>query len=317
MDRPQRVVVSGPTSFIGSAVTKALLNNGCEVFGLVRKTSKARNMLPRHPRFHEISCDISETEIWTEAIQHADIFYHFAWSGPGVAGRADVNVQRQNLLNSLECIRASAKLGVGRFVFAGSQAEYGKVDGIVTEMTPCNPVLQYGKSKFLISQEAPGIAREMGMEYVHTRIFSVYGPYDHPYTLIPSCIRCFLSGQTIELSPCTQKWNFLHVRDTASALVHLGDCDLRGRESVVVNVAGTDTRILKDFVEEIHRLCGNKGFCAYGSRQIEEQPVDNWPDISLLQSLIDWEPKVSFTDGILELIEMNLKEMESEDECDC
>ena len=305
-----RVVVSGATSFLGSSVAEALLANGYEVCGLVRASSNARHFLPRHPRFHEISCDIAETALWTEAIGRADRFYHFAWGGPGMSGRADADLQYRNVLDTLACVRASKALGVRRFLFAGSQAEYGRVCGITTEQTPCDPILEYGKNKYRVYQRASRLAAELGMEYVHARIFSVYGPKDHPYTLIPVCIRGFLSGETIELSTCDQKWNFLHVRDAARALLLLGECDLQGRNSLAVNVASSDTRVLKSFVEQIHRLCGNRGSCAYGSRHTDEAPVDNWPDIGLLQSLIGVQEEVSFEDGIAELIEMNLREME-------
>ena len=305
-----RAVVSGATSFLGSSVAEALLANGYEVYGLVRTSSGARHFLPRHPRFYEISCDITETALWTEAIGRADCFFHFAWGGPGISGRADADLQYKNVLDTLECIHAAKALGVRRFLFAGSQAEYGKVRGITTEQTPCHPILEYGKNKYRVYQRASRLAGELGMEYVHARIFSVYGPKDHPYTLIPVCIRGFLSGETIQLSTCAQKWNFLHVNDAARALVRLGECDLHGCNPVVVNVASSDTRVLKSFVEEIHRLCGNRGSCAYGSRQVDEEPVDNWPDIGLLQSLIGVQKEVSFEDGIAELIEINLREME-------
>lgn len=306
--QPLRAVVSGATSFIGSAVVNALLANDYEVFGLVRRNSQARDMLLRHDSFHEVNCDIAETEIWTEAIGHADIFYHFAWGGPGAEGRANAQLQYRNALNTLECIRASAKIGVSRFLFAGSQAEYGVVSGITTEETPCNPILEYGKNKLYVCQQAPHIAEALGIEYIHARIFSVYGPKDHPYTLVPSCIRCFLTGDTMELSTCTQKWNFLHVRDAARILVLLGNCDLHGHGHIVVNVAGSDTRILRDFVEEIHALCGYKGRCAYGDRKGMERPVDNWPDIGRLRTLIDWNAEVPFQEGIKELIRNYLRE---------
>ena len=140
------------------------------------------------------------------------------------------------------------------------------------------------------------------MEYLHTRFFSVYGPNDHPYTLIPSCIRCFLAGETMELSKCRNMWNFLHVRDAAEAAVLLAECELSD-PAVVVNVAGPDTRILRSFVEEIYRLCGERGVCGFGMRRVSEKPVDNWPDTTRLHTLIDWSARISFEEGIKELIQ--------------
>lgn len=298
----QRIVVSGATSFIGSAVCRALLERGCQVYGLVRPGSAARDMLPVHPGFHEVSCELSDTQTWVGRIGRADTFFHFAWGGPGARGRADKVVQGQSAAFTLDCMRGAARLGIDRFFFSGSQAEYGPVYGMTTEDTPCRPILEYGKCKLRVCQTAPELARELGMTYVHARYFSVYGPNDHPYTLIPSCIRCFLSGGTMELSECTNKWNFLHVDDAAEASVRLAACDLP-EPAVVVNLAGSDTRILKEFVEEIHRLAGGAGHCAYGARKSIEQPVDNWPDIRRLQALTGWQPRIAFARGVGALIE--------------
>ncbi len=301
-----RVVVSGATSFLGSAVVKKLIENECEVYGIVRPSSSSRYMLPKSAQFHEILCDVSDTESWVRQIKNADTFLHFAWGGPGINGRSDSVVQRKSAENTFEALSAAKKLGVSRFFISGSQAEYGKVNGKIAEGTPCNPVLEYGRNKLLVSQEAPKIAMNYNMEYVHARFFSVYGPHDHPYALIPSCIRTFLADETMELSECSNLWNFLHVDDAAEAVLKLVECDLPTK-SVIVNVASTDTRILREFVEEIYHLCGERGECAFGARHVSEKPVDNWPDISRLKSIINWEPRIGFEEGITALIQEESK----------
>ena len=309
MRKLSRVVVSGATSFLGAAVIKKLLERNCEIFGIVRPDSKARNMLPNYPQFHEISCDICDTTAWLEAIGRADTFFHFAWGGPGIQGRADSVVQRQSADHTLAAVEAAVQLGVSRFFFSGSQAEYGRTKGKITENTPCSPILEYGKNKLAVCRTVTELAKKLGVEYVHGRFFSVYGPNDHPYTLVPSCIRAFLKDETIALSECTNLWNFLHVDDAAEAAVQLTECAL-DESSVIVNIAGSDTRILREYVEEIFRLCGEKGKCAFGARHVSEEPVDNWPDISRLQGLIDWQPRVAFEDGIKELIVQEKGRME-------
>ncbi|MDO4866004.1 MAG: NAD(P)-dependent oxidoreductase [Clostridia bacterium] len=306
----RRVVITGATSFIGSAVSRVLLDRGCQVYALVRPESAARKMLPTHPNFHEVTCDLADTKKWVGDIGSADVFFHFAWEGPGANGRADPDLQKKNVRLAVGCMHGAAELKAKRFLFSGSQAEYGAVfDRIMPEELPCHPVLEYGKGKVAVCQEATELMPRLGIEYVHMRFFSVYGPNDHPYTLVPSCIRCFLKGETIPLSECKNKWNFLHVEDAAEAAVRLAECKLESPVTIV-NVAGTDTRRLKDFVEEIHRLAGGRGECAYGARHSTERPVDNWPDISRLQRLTGWSPRVTFEQGISGLIAMEREEMD-------
>lgn len=308
MRKIKRAVVSGATSFLGSAVVRELLDNECEVYGIVRPESKSKHLLPQNDSFYEIPFDIAETDKWIGAIKHADTFFHFAWGGPGISGRSDAVIQGLSAENTFKAIDAAAQMGVTRFFISGSQAEYGKTNGRITEETPCNPILEYGKNKLRVCQQAPMIVKEHGMEYVHARFFSVYGPNDHPYTLIPSCIRAFLNNKVMEMTECSNKWNFLHVDDAARASVLLAECDL-AEPSVVVNLAGEDTRILREFVEEIYCLCGKKGKCEFGARHTTEEPVDNWPDIARLKGMIDWLPEVTFREGVLKLIQEEMSRM--------
>ena len=294
-------VVTGATSFLGSSVVNLLLQRGCTVYGLVRPESTSRANLPRDERFHEITTELSDTDRWIGAVGSADTFFHFAWGGPGVQGRANAAVQKQSAQNTMICLEAAACIGVTRFIFSGSQAEYGLVRGMTSETTPCAPISEYGKNKLEVCKKAPSAAAQHGMEYVHTRIFSIYGKNDHPYTLIPSCIRCFLENRTMELSSCQQLWNFLNVNDASEAIVRLAECAL-DTPSPVVNVAGEDTRPLWQFVEEIHRLTGGLGVCAYGARQGGDTSGDNWPDISYLKRLTGWNQQISFSEGVSELI---------------
>ena len=64
----KRVVVSGATSFLGSAVVKKLIALGCEVYGIVRPSSSARAWLPDDPKFHEVLCDFGNTEKWAREV---------------------------------------------------------------------------------------------------------------------------------------------------------------------------------------------------------------------------------------------------------
>ena len=59
----------------------------------------------------------------------------------------DENIQNNNYLNTLKAIEVASKLECKKFVFAGSQAEYGNVKEKRTCNTECNPFMVYGKYK--------------------------------------------------------------------------------------------------------------------------------------------------------------------------
>ena len=322
-----RVIVTGATSFIGRAVTKELLAGGHHVFAVVRPDSPGLPQLEmlapeadgKSGRKGECLTflpfalkDIRKLEscpalVPSSALKShsapkgmAELWLHLGWEGAGSANRQDPHVQARNIGYALDSLHTAARLGCARFLFCGSQAEYGIVDGIMGEEILCHPVSEYGKDKLEVCRRAGEDAKALGIDYIHARIFSVYGPGDHPWSLVSTCLDTFLKGGRMELGACTQQWNFLHVRDAARALTGLL---LAKVPAGVYNVAGEDTRTLKSFVEQMHRLCGEKGTCEYGKRPPNAEGVVSLvPDIRKLKEAAGFAQEISFEDGIREMI---------------
>ena len=294
-------VVTGGTSFIGAKLLEELLRSGAVCYALVRPESKRLPLLPRSDRLHIVKGNLNDPASWASIIPSCDVFFHFAWDGVGAEGRANPEIQRRNVEMALTCLRAAGRLGTKRFLFSGSQAEYGPRDGIITEETSCSPAIEYGRAKLQFLEEAKKLSQEMNIEYVHLRIFSVYGPGDHPWTLVSRCLRAFSNGEETPLSSCEQMWNFLHVEDAAEAIYRLSQCDLQG--SCVFNIASEDTRPLREFVNEIWQLCEKRGTPIYGGYQGGREGVHGIkPSIARMQAVTGWRQKKSFRDGIAEMV---------------
>lgn len=293
------VIITGGTSFIGLAVTGELLRRGDHVWTIVRPGSPNRGKLPVHDHLHQVELGLEDMERLPERLGggHWDGFLHMAWDGVGSAGRSDRLVQEENIRCSLEAVKAAARLGCCRFLFSGSQAEYGICRERTGEDHPCAPVSEYGKAKLEFGRQAKELCRRLGMDYVHTRIFSVYGPGDHPWSLVSSCLRTFSQGGHMELGECTQHWNFLYIEDMARAMAAL--LGAPGLTAGVYNIAGEDTRVLREFVEQMHRICGGRGTYQYGRRPPNaEGPASLLPDVGKLERAVGWRPEVTFEEGI-------------------
>ena len=303
-----RIVVTGATSFIGRAVVEELLEKRHQVFAAVRPDSAGRGELETMQRetggqLTVLPVDLSACGTLDRhpALEgRADLWLHLGWEGSGSANRTNPEIQARNIGYALEALGAAARLGCTRFLFSGSQAEYGIADGLMREDSPCHPVSEYGKDKLEVCRRAGERAAELGITYLHARIFSVYGPGDHPWSLVSSCVDTFLKGGHMEFGACTQLWNYLYIKDAVRAITGLL---LAKSPSGVYNVAGNDTRPLREFIGEIHRLCGGRGTFEYGKRPPNAEGVVSLnPDTGKLYRAANFQPRISFEEGIREMI---------------
>lgn len=306
-----RVVVTGATSFIGSHAVRLLCSQGYEVCAVIRPESAGRKNLPDDPHLSVTECGLSGLKNLRSLPEgpgicrgagagRADYWLHLGWDGSGSENRRLADVQSANAVYALDALETAAAFGCRRFLFCGSQAEYGVRNTLMTETDACHPLSEYGKAKAAVCTKASERSGALGIDYIHTRIFSVYGPGDHPWSLVESCLRTFQSRGRIELGDCTQLWNYLYISDAVRVLVQL----LTGEAPAgIYNVAGEDTRPLRSFIEEMYELCGRKGSFCYGKRPPNAEGVTSLnPDIRRLKGATGFCQQVSFADGIRSML---------------
>ena len=285
-----RIVITGATGFIGSNLAKLFLKKGAEVFVLVRPESTHLDVLPKDEKLHVVSCGLSNVMDCVSYIKEADAFFHLAWGGVNRQEIDSPEVQAKNVAGSLDCIRAAKALNCRMFMDAGSRVEYGK-------------------AKWEFYQKAVPLCEELGLHYVHLRFFSVYGTGDHPWSIISTLVRELPAGNKVSLSACRHQWNFMYIDDAVEAVYELyeqlpqsADAGVKknGLVSTIVNIASKDTRVLKDFVEEIHSIAGGAGELEYGTFvQAKEGALSIKPDISRLTLLTSgWQERFTFRQGI-------------------
>ena len=248
-----------------------------------------------------------------------DAIIHFAWDGVGSKGRENP-----------EPVSAygKAKLSFSRYGLSGGRVEedsafpkqcfrsfYDKEEAEQekakeTEQKTEQKIEQETEQKS--EQKAEQKAeQENPMKFLDLRIFSVYGVGDHETTLVHTLVQAVLAGQSMDLSPCSQMWNFMEARDLARAITFLLE---GGFGSGTYDLCSQDSRPLKDYVLEIESL--GKAFLEkkegktlstsstllrFGERASNaEGPVDLKPSIKDLYDR-GFQEKISFQQGIEEL----------------
>jgi len=305
LDGKKKVILTGATGAIGIAIVKRCYELNWDVCAIVRPGSNRNRSFLEQYGAHIIECDLAELR-WlreNEFCRNADYFLHLGWSGTFGEQRNDEALQLKNAKYALEACATASKLGCEVFLFAGSQAEFGRVEGLLNENIIPHPENAYGKAKLKSGFETRKACEASGLRHIYTRILSVYGPGDGTETMVSSTVRKLRDGISPQFTPGEQMWDYLYSDDAAEALLLL--CQF-GRGDKIYCLGSGTARPLCEYIETIGRIVNPDIPLGIGELPYRENQVMYLcADISDLTGDTGFMPKISFEEGIRRVMESN------------
>jgi len=301
----QRVIVTGATSMVGAALIKECIKNNIEVLAIIRKGTSRRGRLPQSRHLHVLVCDLDQLASIKKRNKTYDVLFHFAWAHTSKETRDDPVLQEKNIRYTLDAVELAARLGCRKFIGAGSQAEYGPRDCVITPETEINPQISYGTAKYAAGNLSRKLCMQYGMVHIWCRIFSVYGKYDNEKTMLSYAIDQFIKGETARFSSAVQMWDYLYEDDAGKIFYFIGEYI---EENKVYCVANGESRPLKEFILETKEVFGPDAECEFAAGAASTE-AGLQPDVSILFHDIAYRPAVKFRDGIKKMIDARKKQL--------
>lgn len=292
----KKVIITGPTGAIGMALIGKLLREEVDVLAIVHRGSQRADQIPKHPRLQLIETDLKDLVHITPQEQDWDVFYHLAWSGTVGDARNDLECQIDNIRYTLDAVRLAHRSGCSTFIGAGSQAEYGRYEGVLRADTPTYPENGYGMAKLCAGQMSRQLCEHLGLNHIWTRILSVYGPYDGENTMISMAIRNLAARKPTHFTKGEQLWDYLYSGDAADIFYLLG---LHGESGKTYVVGSGTARPLREYIETLAMKLGVGGNLGIGDvPYAEKQVMHLQADIRPLLEDLGYVPGTSFDEGI-------------------
>lgn len=292
----KRAIISGATGAVGTAIIQELVKNNIEVLVLCREGSRRNGNIPEDTLVHRRYCSLSDLSSIEPDAKGYDVFYHLAWEGTTGAARDDMYLQNQNVKYALDAVGMAKRFGCKRFIGVGSQAEYGRVEGLLKPDTPTNPTMGYGIGKLTAGLMTRQYAHQLNMEHIWVRIVSIYGPNDGPQSLVMSTINKLKAGEVPQLTRGEQMWDYLYSGDAGRAFVLLGD---RGFDGKIYVLGSGEVRPLRQYVEDIRDIVAPGAELAFGAIDYyPHQVMHLQADVSELKKDSGWVAGTSFVEGI-------------------
>jgi len=139
----QKIIVTGATGVVGSAVVRRAVGKDMDVTCIVHKGSKRLGNLPQSDKVHIVECNLQDYRTLSLDGQY-DAFIHLSWEKTFGVSRDDAEVQTRNIQYTLDACHLAKRCGCKVFVGAGSQAEYGVQSVVLTPDLPVKPESGYG-----------------------------------------------------------------------------------------------------------------------------------------------------------------------------
>lgn len=298
----KRAIITGATGAVGTALVKELITNNVETLVLCREGSRRNHQIPDHPLVTRKHCSLDQlASIENDTGKNYDVFYHFAWMGTTGASRNDLYLQNQNVQYALDAVGAAKRFGCDTFIGAGSQAEYGRVEGVLRPDTPAFPEMGYGIGKLCAGQMTREYAHQLGLKHIWVRILSIYGPNDGKQSMVMSTIAKLQVGETPQFTKGEQLWDYLYSGDAAGAFRLLGE---NGHDGKVYVLGSGSARPLAEYIKDIRDVVNPNAEIALGAIPYSPKQVMHLEaDIHDINNDTGWLPSTQYKTGIKKIIE--------------
>ena len=288
----KRVLVTGASGLVGRATLPALLAAGFEVHAV--SSSGARDVEPP-VAWHR--ADLLDQNAATSVVHEVAPTHllHLAWH----TSPSDIYVSAENLrwvTASLHLLREFARVGGRRAAIAGTCAEYEWTAEQYSEgSSPLNPSTLYGACKYSLWLIASRMRELDQVGIGWGRLFSVYGPGEHPDRLVPFVARALLANEDAGCTSGAQIRDFLYSGDAAEAFVALLQSDVNGP----VNIASGQGISVRTLVSEVGVTLGRPDLIRFGEVDLREgEPAALVADTRRLNDEVGWSPSVEIATGI-------------------
>lgn len=303
--RDKRALVLGGGGFIGQWVAAKLNARGADVAVAARDALSATRLL----RAHGVVCDVRSADLARsgEATRLVRVFrpqivFNLAGYGVDRSERDELAMQQLNcelVAELAAAVESDAHWRGQALVHAGSALEFGDVGGDLADPWRCAPTTSYGQTKLEGARALAQISRRRGVRAVCARLFTVYGPGEHPGRLLPSLIEAAQGSGPLALSAGLQQRDFTYVEDVAEGLLRIGALS-DPIEARALNLATGRLTSVREFVEIAAHLVGlpraRLDFGALPTRA--EEMRHGAVAIGVLRALCDWAPSASIAEGV-------------------
>lgn len=329
-----KILVTGAAGFIGSRLSRFLLERGDEVIGWdnlndyydVRLKEARLEQLKPYPRFTFEKINIADKEAVLKGFQT-----HRPQRVVNLAAQAGVRYSIENpsayvdanLVGFIHILEGCRHQNVEHLVYASTSSVYGmnrKVPFSVEDAVD-HPVSLYAATKKANELMAHSYSHLYQLPVTGLRFFTVYGPWGRPDMALFKFTKNILENKPIDVFNFgNHRRDFTYVDDIVSGVVKVVDrvatpnpawdalhpeCGSSSAPYRLYNIGNNNPVLLTDFIDALENALGKKAVRNFLPMQ-RGDVLETYADVSGLEKDFDFKPSTSVRDGVRHFVDWYL-----------
>ncbi len=308
------ILITGGAGFIGSTLADVLLKENNKVIVIdnfndyyspaLKEKNISHNLAnPNYKLYRNDICDKDAVEKIFEE-NNIDCVVHIAASAGVRASISNPELFVQsNIAGTINILEAMRKNNVKKMVFASSSSVYGncKAEKFSEDLKVTEPISPYAATKSACEQFLYTYSKLYDIQSTCLRFFTVFGPRQRPDLAIRKFIELIEQDKPIPVyGDGTTMRDYTYIDDIVSGIISAIKYDKTPYE--IINLGGGSPVTLNEMIETIEKVLGKNAKID----RLPMQPGDvdkTVSDITKAKSLLRYEPKTTFEEGIRKFIE--------------
>lgn len=258
----RKVLITGITGFLGSHIAENLVANNIQVIGLKRKDANVWRCKDFASKI--VWVDINDKGFFKNELTKYtfDTIIHAAWIGVEANDRDNWKEQSKNIQFLIELLEIAKESEVKKIIFLGSQAEYGNIEGKISEDLKAEPLNAYGSIKLACLEILKTFCKTNEIDWIWLRLFSLFGEKENENWLIPSLVKKIETGNEMNFTLGEQKYAYLYVKDFTSIVNKIINMPL---QPGIYNISSSEIRTIKSIIEDIRNYINRDFILNFGA----------------------------------------------------
>lgn len=299
----KRILITGAAGFLGSHLCDRFIDEGFEVIGMDNLITGDLKNIEHLFALKQFTFHHHDVTNFVHVTGQLDYILHFASpASPIDYLKIPIQTLKVGALGTHNLL-GLAKEKNARVLIASTSEVYGdplvhpQTEDYYGNVNTIGPRGVYDEAKRFQESITMAYHRFHGLDTRIVRIFNTYGPRMrlNDGRVIPAFMGQALRGENLTVfGDGSQTRSFCYVDDQVEGIYKL----LMSDYNLPVNIGNPNEITINDFAEEIIKLTNSNQKIIYKPLP-QNDPLQRQPDITLAKKILNWQPKVDRSEGML------------------